>query len=97
MDKQQAISQFEIIEKSLSRAKLQFQADMQDIDTTKEVILYELIKSHLQIENIIREFAPERFGKIVREVRTLVTPNITMDSLHICTTCGETWCTSDHK
>lgn len=94
MIKDNILNQFENIENSIDRAKLVVEADMCS-GANKEVVLYELIKAYLQIENMVREIAPERFAIELRSVS--VTPLITLDHVYICHTCGQPDCQSDHK
>lgn len=88
------LKQFDIVEKSLQRAKLPFEVDFTP-QTSIEVTLYELIKSYHQIENIIREIDPKRFG--VQRVSAIHLPMLDVERLHLCPYCGNPECQSDHK
>lgn len=90
------ISQFELVEKSIARAKLPFETDMLQKEVI-EVSLYELIRSYHQIENLIREIEPQRFGLKQIQKYVLQTPEISVDRLHLCPFCGDPECQSDHK
>ena len=90
------LKQFGIVEESLKRAKLPFETNMLH-DKVIEVSLWELIKSYHQIENMVREIAPDRFGETMIVKRTLHTPEITEDKLWTCPYCGNPDCQSDHK
>lgn len=94
MNTESILSQFEIVEKSISRAKLPFETGMLEKPVI-EVTLYELIKSYHQIENLVREIDPERFGP-TKSVG-IVLPGLDVDRLRLCPHCGNADCGSDHK
>jgi hypothetical protein len=94
MNTESIIKQFEIVEKSIKRAKLPFETDML-AKPVIEVTLYELIKSYHQIENMIREIDPARFG--VTRVESIQYPKLSQDRLFLCPHCGNPDCQSDHK
>lgn len=88
------LKQFDIVQESIKRAKLPFETGMLQKPVI-DVTLYELIKSWHQIENMIREIAPDKFG--YREVRSSIYPELTVDVLDVCPYCGDPECGSDHK
>jgi hypothetical protein len=92
MNVESILKQFEIVEKSLSRAKLPFETDMLHKEVL-EVTLYELIKSYHQIENMVREIDPGRFGP----QQTTAFPRLDAHYLALCEYCGDPKCESDHK
>jgi len=94
MNKKSILSQFDIVDKSLKRAKMLIETDLA-INSGKEVVLYELIKSYKQIDNIIREFDPDRFG--IKLVNVSHTPSLEESRLYLCQICGDPDCQSDHK
>jgi hypothetical protein len=88
------LKQFEIVEASVDRAKIPFWSGLQH-KSVIEVSLWELMKAHKQIENMIREIAPERFGGKMTE--TYVLPPLDHRRLYTCPYCGNPECQSDHK
>lgn len=90
------LEQFALVEKSLTRAKLPFETDMTQPEII-EVTLYELIKSYAQIENLVREIDPDRFGKKLQQVPRMIEPALSVNSLRLCPHCGDPKCGSDHK
>lgn len=96
MNTESILKQFEIVQKSISRAKLPFETDMLAKEVL-EVTLYELIKSYHQIENLVREIDPQRFGQTAVMVNQIHTPELSPDKLKLCPFCGDPNCQSDHK
>lgn len=94
MNTESLLKQFDLVRNSLNRAALPFETNMLQ-DKVVEVSLWELMKAKEQIENMIREIDPKRFGQ--RVVRTLYTPNISDDKLFLCQICGDPDCQSDHQ
>jgi hypothetical protein len=66
MNTQSILHQFDLVEKSLIRAKLPFETQMADHPEVMKVTLYELTKAYQQIENIINEIDPVK--KVAREM-----------------------------
>lgn len=94
MNTESILSQFDVIEKSMQRAKLPFETDMLAKEVI-EVTLYELIKSYKQIENLVREIDPERFGP--KKSVSIRIPSLEVHNLNLCEFCGSAECQSDHK
>lgn len=92
MNPESIIKQFEVIECSIHRAKLPFETGMLEKPII-EVTLYELIKSYHQIENLVREIDPNRFGP----KQATVMPRLDAHDLRLCEHCGSAECQSDHK
>lgn len=88
------LKQFEIVQQSITRAKLPFETGMMQKEVI-EVTLYELIKSYHQIENMIREIDAERFGGRLTEAYH--EPSLDIHRLNLCPYCGNADCQSDHK
>lgn len=88
------LKQFDIIEKSLYRAKLPFETEMLQHPVI-DVCLWELLRSWKQIENLIREIGPDKFG--YRKVTVTKIPELTNHVLDVCPYCGNPECDSDHK
>lgn len=94
MNTDSILRQFEIIEKSIQRAKLPFETFMMQ-EAVIDVTLYELMKSSTQIENLIREIDPSRFGG--KQVTSYHLPELDEHRLNLCPYCGDPECQSDHK
>lgn len=94
MNNESILNQFQLVQASLDRAKLIIETGMCS-GNNKEVTLYELIKSYNQIENLIREIEPQRFGG--NYVNTYRLPEIDEEALFLCTICGDPKCESEHK
>jgi hypothetical protein len=94
MNNDNILKQFELVEASVERAKIPFWSGLQHKNVI-EVSLWELMKAHKQIENMIREIDPVRFGGSYSNVYRL--PALDENKLHLCTICGDPQCQSDHK
>lgn len=94
MNNESILNQFQLAQSSLDRAKLIIETGMCS-GGNKEVVLYELIKSYKQMENLIREIEPQRFGGSYTSVYRV--PDINEKELFLCTICGNPECQSDHK
>lgn len=94
MNTESITKQFELVEASIGRAKIPFWSGLIHKNVI-EVSLYELIKAHKQIENMIREIDPQRFGP--KESETISFPQLDEHKLNLCPFCGNPECQSDHK
>lgn len=94
MNTESIIKQFELVESSIHRARLPFDTNMLQ-EPIIEVSLWEMMKAIQQLENMVREIAPERFGAITVAVTRI--PELSVHQLHTCPYCGDPDCGSDHK
>lgn len=92
MNTESILKQFALVEKSITRAKLPFETDMLHKEVL-EVTLYELIKAYHQIDNLVREIDPGRFGS----QQQFYLPPLDEHRLFLCPHCGNAECQSDHK
>lgn len=60
-----------------------------------EMELFHLIKAYQAIEGAVREIDPSRFGEHLTKV--LRKPELDEERLNLCTICGNTRCSLDHK
>lgn len=88
------LERFSLIESSLHRAKLPFETDLVH-EETKEVTMWELMKSIQNMEELIKEIGYPRFEPVVS--RSIYYPPLSIKALHLCDICGSPHCQSDHK
>lgn len=70
MDHDKILNQFTVIQRKISDGKLNFVAKIEDEHMIDES-LFHLIKAHDLLDKMIREIAPERFGKRQQTVISL--------------------------
>jgi hypothetical protein len=85
------LSQFELVEQSLQRAKLPFETNMLQPQVT-EVSIYEILKARQQLYNIIEQIGHPHLGKSIT-----IPKELTIEDLSLCPYCGNPECQSDHK